>query len=121
MVNLKVEPCVISLLPLWASTIAFNINNPSPVPLLGFEANFKNNRGNISLSIPDPVSVTVTAPNCSDYFSQHLLLLFLFPFNMADKEMIQDKFGELLGFSYRLANCLLILNSNSPVISTTIS
>jgi hypothetical protein len=38
------------------------INNPKPVPLYDFEANFLNNLGNISGSIPVPVSLAIYLP-----------------------------------------------------------
>jgi hypothetical protein len=37
-----------------------DINSPNPVPLSDFVANFENNLGNISESIPEPVSFTLT-------------------------------------------------------------
>src|SRR5215467_4532182 len=48
------------------------INNPKPVPLHDFEANFSNNLGNTSESILVPLSLTVTATN----FSRLLFCLF---------------------------------------------
>jgi len=41
------------------------INNPNPVPLKDFDVNFSNNLGNISGSIPVPLSFIVTkATSC---------------------------------------------------------
>jgi hypothetical protein len=58
-----------------ASTIFLQINNPKPipVPLSDFIANFVNNLGNISESIPEPVSLMLTV------IALLLLLLMLFP------------------------------------------
>jgi hypothetical protein len=38
----------------------FDMKRPSPVPLLDFVANFVNSLGNISESMPGPVSVILT-------------------------------------------------------------
>jgi hypothetical protein len=38
----------------------FDMNRPSPVPVLDFVANFVNSLGNISESMPGPVSVILT-------------------------------------------------------------
>ena len=48
------------ILPPWASMILLEINNPMPVSSYDFETNIENNLGNISGSIPVPVSFTVT-------------------------------------------------------------
>jgi hypothetical protein len=48
------------ILPPWASTMLFEINNPKPVPESDFVANFVNNLGNISESIPVPASLILT-------------------------------------------------------------
>ena len=44
------------IVPPWASTILFEINNPNPVPWNDFEANLVNSLGIMSRSIPFPVS-----------------------------------------------------------------
>jgi hypothetical protein len=62
------------ILPPWASTILFEIYNPKPVPLKDFVANFVNSLGNISGSIPTPVSFILTI------ISFWLLSLLLFFF-----------------------------------------
>src|SRR6266487_4701693 len=48
--------------PPWASIILLQINKPSPIPglLSDFVANFENNLGKISESIPLPVSFILT-------------------------------------------------------------
>jgi hypothetical protein len=38
----------------------FEINKPNPVPLDDFETNFSNSLGNMSESIPEPVSMMLT-------------------------------------------------------------
>ena len=48
------------ILPPWASMILLEINNPKPVSSFDFETNIEHNLGNISGSIPVPVSFTVT-------------------------------------------------------------
>jgi hypothetical protein len=50
------------ILPPWASIMLLQINKPSPipVPLSDFVANFENNLGKISESIPLPVSFILT-------------------------------------------------------------
>ena len=50
--------------------MVLEINSPSPVPLKDFVANFVNSLGNISGSIPVPVSfiLTVTFPMLPVYF-----------------------------------------------------
>jgi hypothetical protein len=57
----------------------FEINNPNPVPLSDFVANFVNNLGNISESIPEPVSFTLTIKNRAfvaiDFFLSNRALL----------------------------------------------
>ena len=63
--NANVAPIPSSLfwahiLPPWASTMALEINKPKPVPVTDFVANFVNNLGNISGSIPVPVSFILT-------------------------------------------------------------
>ena len=65
MVNVKVAPLPSRLfsaqmLPPCASMILLEINNPKPVSSYDFETNIENNLGNISGSIPVPVSFTVT-------------------------------------------------------------
>ncbi len=44
------------IFPPWASIILFDMNKPKPVPVTDFVANFANNLGIISGSIPVPVS-----------------------------------------------------------------
>lgn len=58
------------ILPPWASTILLEIYNPSPVPLSDFLVNFVNNLGNISGSIPVPVSsiLIITEPASIFFF-----------------------------------------------------
>src|SRR5215211_2702507 len=51
----------------------FEINKPSPVPLDDFETNFSNSLGNMSESIPEPVSLMLTMTT-----SLLLLLLLLY-------------------------------------------
>jgi hypothetical protein len=48
------------IFPPCASTILLDMNNPSPVPETDLEANFENNLGEISGSIPVPVSFILT-------------------------------------------------------------
>jgi hypothetical protein len=48
------------IVPPRASTIFLEINNPNPVPSKDFAENLENNLGNISWSMPDPVSLTLT-------------------------------------------------------------
>jgi hypothetical protein len=61
--NVKVAPITSGLfsahiLPPCASTILFDMNNPNPVPPVSdFVVNFVNSLGNISRSIPVPVSL----------------------------------------------------------------
>ena len=52
-------------MPLCASMILFDINNPNPVPVLKLVASLVNNLGIISRSIPLPVSVTETIATAS--------------------------------------------------------
>jgi hypothetical protein len=52
----------------------FEINKPSPVPLDDFETNFSNSLGNMSESIPEPVSMMLTM------MTSLLLLLLLSSF-----------------------------------------
>jgi hypothetical protein len=58
------------ILPPCASMILLEIYNPNPVPLSDFLVNFVNNLGNISGSMPVPVSsiVIITEP-ASSFFS----------------------------------------------------
>src|SRR5215216_4289817 len=55
--------------------ILFEIYKPKPVPVSDLVANFENNRGRISGSMPVPVSLTLTMTSSSS--SLLLLLLFL--------------------------------------------
>jgi hypothetical protein len=49
------------IMPPWASIILLDMKRPSPVPLVvDFVANFANSLGNISGSIPVPVSLILT-------------------------------------------------------------
>src|SRR6188472_1048841 len=75
----------------WASIILLQINKPSPipVPLLAFVANFENNLGIISESIPLPVSFILTiATSCLCLFSSTtvavlvIILMVPFPVNL---------------------------------------
>src|SRR5438067_2480254 len=68
--NAKVAPLPFTLffahiLPLWASMILLEINNPNPVPLSDLVENFVNNLGNISRSMPLPLSDTYTTTQSS--------------------------------------------------------
>jgi hypothetical protein len=58
------------ILPPCASTILLEMYNPNPIPLSDFVTNLVNNLGNISASIPVPVSSTpiLTEP-ASSFFS----------------------------------------------------
>jgi len=61
--NLNVTPFPSGLfsaqiLPPWASTMLFEMNNPNPVPVCDLETNFVKSWGIISLSMPVPVSLT---------------------------------------------------------------
>jgi hypothetical protein len=48
------------ILPPWASTILFDINNPSPVPCCDLVANLENRCGLISGCMPSPESLMLT-------------------------------------------------------------
>jgi hypothetical protein len=48
------------ILPPWASTIFFDMYKPRPIPISDFVVNFENNFGNMSGSIPSPLSVILT-------------------------------------------------------------
>ena len=52
------------------------INNPKPVPLNDFDTNFSNNLGNISGSIPVPLSFILTrATSCTSATSSFFSIL----------------------------------------------
>ena len=58
--------------------ILFEMNSPSPVPVLDFATNFVNSLGIISGSIPGPVSFTLTrALPCYFSFSISALIVIL--------------------------------------------
>jgi hypothetical protein len=97
--NAKVAPLPSELFsahifPLWASIMLFEINKPSPVPLCDFEVNFSNSFGNMSESIPEPVSLlTITTS---------LLLLLLSFFFSTTTDIVPPSFGNLIALSNRL-------------------
>jgi hypothetical protein len=68
----------------------FEINKPNPVPLSDFVANFVNNLGNISESIPDPVSLMLTRTS---------LLLSFFSTTM---DIVPSSFVNFIALSNRL-------------------
>ena len=85
-VKLKIAPILPSLLlsfsahifPPCASTTFLEIYNPKPKPSKDFVINFENILGNISDSIPVPVSLTVT--NAYDLLLLLMLLVLLLSF-----------------------------------------
>jgi hypothetical protein len=56
------------IFPPWASIMLLEINNPNPVPEKDLVANFENNLGVISGSMPVPVSSTLTIAWLSFFF-----------------------------------------------------
>jgi hypothetical protein len=74
----------------------FEINKPNPVPLDDFETNFSNSLGNMSESIPEPVSMMLTM------MTSLLLLLLLSFFLSTTIDIGSSSFVNLMALSKRL-------------------
>ena len=74
----------------------FEINKPNPVPLDNFETNFSNSLGNMSESIPEPVSMMLTM------MTSLLLLLLLSFFFSTSIDIVPSSFVNLIALSKRL-------------------
>src|SRR5215204_1620721 len=68
--------------------ILFEIYKPKPVPVSDLVANFENNRGRISGSMPVPVSLTLTMTSLSSLSSLLFLLLLLLFLLSTSKVMV---------------------------------
>ena len=75
----------------------FEINKPSPVPLDDFETNFSNSLGNMSESIPEPVSLMLTITT-----SLLVLVLLSFFFSTTTDIVPSSSFVNLIALSNRL-------------------
>jgi hypothetical protein len=105
-VNVKVAPFSSELfcahmLPPCAFTILLQIKRPSPVPAKDFVANFENSLGNISGSIPEPLSLILIMALLLSFLSLLLSLLLLLLFKL-DIINIVPPGVDLIAFDRRL-------------------
>jgi hypothetical protein len=97
-------------LPPCSSIIFFEIKSPRPVPCPDVAANFENNFGAISVSIPEPLSFTETITSCS------MLLFFKVPTFSCSAIDIVPSFVNLRALASRLEITWFSLSLSASII-----